>query len=99
MYIFSNIPKVDYVVRLTHDTFALAKVDTVKTANGIETTQKKTWSRDTIYYAPIVDTIKGKDGKPVLDSATHQVKYNVKFAMMPKDFMVQDFNKSVPAQR
>jgi hypothetical protein len=91
----------DYMWRVIKDTFAVAKID----STGDETTVKEKWLRDTIYFAPFLDTVR-VNGVPQYDSTkvkptnaqrAEDVKFEPKMAVVwipfPKQLIYEVFEK------
>ena len=75
------------LTRITKDTFLLSEIDAE--------TSKKTWQRDTIYIVTITKPQLDSTGKPKLDSLKKPLPPIVKYGILPKQNILQDFNKSV----
>lgn len=76
------------LTRITKDTFLLSEIDAE--------TSKKQWKRDTIYIVTITKPqLDSATGKPKLDSLKKPLPPIVKYGILPKQNILQDFNKSV----
>lgn len=75
--------------RITKDTYAIAKVDTLENGsiNGV-----RQWMRDTFYFAPFPIVQKDSSGKVLLTSrALDSVKYS--YDLFPRQAVFTDYNK------
>jgi hypothetical protein len=78
--------KNDLMMRVTKDSFMFYDVDTV--------TKKKKWGRFNEYYVPFVDTLRGKDGRPLPDSLG-KFKLITRYYPFYPGAVIFDFNKNV----
>lgn len=87
----AGVLSLDWTVRITQDSFRVLDADTSKDA----IVQKRSWGRVTTYYIPILDSIRGKDGKPLADSLN---KFQKELIWIPHDtkFIVKDFEFTRP---
>lgn len=94
------------LTRITKDTFTLKYEDRQKIINmmgELDTTEfiaaankYAVWQRDTIYIVTITKPqLDSATGKPKLDSLKKPLPPIVKYGILPKQNILQDFNKSV----
>lgn len=92
LYAF-NPSKNDYrtgdAIRSVRDTFKLSITDS---SNG-KITQEKTWGKDTTYFVAYWDSVRDGKNKPRFDSLGKAIM-DWKFPMLPKQFVIFDYNKS-----
>jgi hypothetical protein len=84
-----NKPVTGPVFRITKDTFSYDNVG----HSTDEITIKKQWHRDSMYFIPMVDTLK-QNGKVLYDSLKKPLA-KINFHYIPRDFVLQDYNKHI----
>jgi hypothetical protein len=79
------VVKEDRVMRVIKDTFSLTFVDSVAVT--------KQWRLDTLYFVPLSDTLREKNGRPTLDSVGKPVIVTAYFDLKPR-YVLADYNKN-----
>jgi hypothetical protein len=79
-----------YTYKVLCDTMTMVKKD----SNSMELK----WGRDSLYYIPLVDTIRDKFNKPVKDSIGNY-NYSVTWVNIERSNIIHDYNKNIKANR
>lgn len=70
------------IFNVEKDSFMFVDVDTL--------TKKKKWTRNPFYYVPVFDTMRGSDGKPLLDSLTKNPRLERRYVGVLNDIVLWD---------
>ncbi len=91
LYVLNNRQQfLDWTIRVTKDSFMYVKSDTA----GNKVTQEKKWIRDTLYFVPVIDTLRDTQGKFILDSLG-KPQPKLFWPQAPKKYIIKDFNVNI----
>jgi len=83
----NNGIKWDLGYRLRKDSFMFVGIDSL--------TQKKGWARYSEYFVPLIDSLRDKDGKVLIDSVSQKPKVQLRYYPCPINLILADLNKNL----
>lgn len=86
IYWYKNEPIYSVIFRVTKDTFKMVAVD--------NETSKKKWTKDTVYFIPVTDTVRDVKGLPLRDTLG-AYKFLTQYFTYPNNLIWLDANQNI----